>query len=113
MERALRVPGGAEPTARGVGVTRADAPPASSVQPRDPRGHSPDQELQEDHVAAAAGEHQAHREERAHGRRGEGERARGGSARLDHYLGCGTELRPFPERRSPRRRHQRSRPEEL
>lgn len=97
-EWTLRVPGGAEPTPRGVGVTRGDAPPAFSVQSREPRGHSPDQQLQEDHVTAAACEHQAHREERAHGQRGEGERARGGSARLDHYLGGGTEHRPFPER---------------
>lgn len=72
----------------------------SRCSPGNRGGHSPDQELQEDHVTAAAGEHQAHREERAHGGRGEGERARGGSARLDHYLGGGTELRPFPERRS-------------
>lgn len=90
-------------------------------------GHSPGQELEEDHITAAACEHQANREGRAHGRSGE----RRASAQMRRPLIRPPQeaglLRPPRHRTSPqchsaallrrrrrlpfpRGRHQRSRP---
>lgn len=79
----------------GEGGGRPRRPPGmpgpQRPRPAPPRaGHSPGQELQEDDIAAAACEHQAHREGRAHGR------SAGGGARLDRHPSK-------PRRRVPRR----------